>query len=120
MVLRMRALSGKAGWRARRVLSVALPNPLTIAQAQARLGLLPVPTEAGYQRSPTSLSNVTLLFPGGKGWERFLALPSWDFLNCTFWLLAFCSVNICLGEEESFFTSKEGVTHEMRADHLIL
>lgn len=53
MELRMKALSGEAGWRARRVLSVALPKPLTIVQAQARLGLLPVPNPAGYQRSPS-------------------------------------------------------------------
>lgn len=108
-----------------KVPSVALPKPRTIARSQAHLGLLLVPSPRLRAKSPDSLNNFILLFPGGKagvGGDASFSLPSWDFINCPFWLLDFCSVNICPGEEESVLTfeGKEEASYEMRTDPLIL
>lgn len=76
---------------------------------------------ARYPQSPNSLNNVIFPFPGGKGVEMLHFRCPLGILSIA---LSGClrSVNICLGGEDSIFTSqgKEGVTYEMRIDHLIL
>ena len=81
------------------------------------------PTPHPATESPDGLNNFTLLFLWRRwGWGASFLLPSREFIHCSFWQLAFCSVNICLREEESvfIFEAKEEVTYEMRADPLIL
>ena len=81
------------------------------------------PTPHPATEPPDGLSNFMLLFLWRRrGGGASFSLPSGEFIHCSFWLLAFCSVNICLRGEESvfIFEAKEEVTYEMRADPLIL
>lgn len=117
LVLRRKSNLSGQGWAACQQMSQLLfclsPHYCTALSTQA-----PPPHPA--TESPDGLNNFTLLFLWGDevGSPIFTALSGvYPFL---FWLLAFCSVNICLREEESAFTfeAKEEVTYEMRADPL--
>ena len=73
-----------------------------------------------YQRSPDSLNNFVLLLPGGKRGKWFFSPALLGIYQLHF--LDACLLLLTSFLENAFFTSegKEGVTYEMRADHLIL
>lgn len=120
--VRMKAPSGKdwAGCQERSCLSLCQSSSL-LHSPKHILGCCWYQPYARCQQSPDSLNNVMCPFPRGKGVEMLhfrcpLGILSIALSGCLH------SVNICLGGEESFFTSqgKEGVTYEMRLDNLIL